>query len=201
MSQNLKNQVAMLFNNAKMGNPMSANQLRQIVSTYLAGEYRGTTNNSTLNSFGCSFKYKDNYNWTVSMVGPQNTPYAGGIFHIDILFPQDYPCHGPEFVFQEKIYHCNVNWSNTACGEKFGHVCLSTLNEWRTTGIVRGPNKQPIKYGVVDALIDIFSLFHSQGTASPFSDEMAQEYLNNREQFEQKAREWTAKYATGRSNK
>ncbi len=129
------------------------------------------------------------------MNGPKNTPYENGLFHINIEFPENYPCLGPEFIFREKIYHVNVNWFMENSPDKPGHVCLSTINEWRTHGVVHDANQNEIKYGVVEALTDIFSLFHSQGIKSPYSQEMADEYINNRAQFEQKAREWTAKYA------
>lgn len=181
---------------ANQGNQQAQMNMNQLVRSFLAGEYQGVLNNPDLSNFGCSFGYTNNYLWHVTMLGPQKTPYEGGLYHINIEFPMDYPLHGPEFIFKEKIYHCNVNWSNAQSKDKMGHVCLSTINEWRSTGHVTDKNHNIIKYGVAEALIDIFSLFHSQGIKSPYSQDMAEEYINNREAFEQKAREWTQQYAT-----
>ena len=89
---------------------------------------------SDLIQIGCSFglEVENNFNvWKVSMLGPQNTPYAGGVFTIKVYFPQEYPNKGAEFRFVNKIYHLNVDWKNK---DTLGHICLSSLNEWHTTG-------------------------------------------------------------------
>ena len=122
------------------------------------------------------------------MVGPRDTPYENGLFTITVNFPQDYPTHGPEFKFKNKIYHLNVAQTS----HNFGHISLNYLNEWRTIGKVRD---KPY-YSVKTALFDIFCLFYYQGVDSPYNCEMADEYMNNREEFNKKAAEWTKLYAS-----
>ena len=66
------------------------------------------------------------FQWKISMVGPQDTPYAGGIFFIQSYFPDSYPRNGPKRRFLTKIFHCNAfNWG----------ICISTLNNWKPTPI------------------------------------------------------------------
>ena len=140
---------------------------------------------------GCSFGLvnQDDYNvWKVSMIGPSKTPYEGGVFTINVYFPDEYPNKGAEFRFVNKIYHLNVDFENK---ETIGHICLSSLNEWHTTGKVS--NKKC--YGVKQALFDIFCLFYNQGIESPYDPKIAEEYRDRRQEFDAKAREWTQKYA------
>ena len=142
-----------------------------------------------LAQIGCAFGLcPDNniFTWRVTMFGPQDTPYKDGIFTIKITFPQDYPNHGAEFKFMNKIYHLNVDFRND-----LGHISLNNINEWHTTGKVRS---MPV-YGVKQALFDIFCLFYKQGFESPYDEEMAMQYLNDRKKFDEIAKEWTMKYA------
>ena len=146
---------------------------------------------SDLIQIGCSFglEVENNFNvWKVSMLGPQNTPYAGGVFTIKVYFPQEYPNKGAEFRFVNKIYHLNVDWKNK---DSLGHICLSSLNEWHTTGKVK---TKPC-YGVKQALFDIFCLFYNQGIDSPYDEAIAEQYKNRRSEFDALALKWTKDYA------
>ena len=146
---------------------------------------------SDLIQIGCSFglEVENNFNvWKVSMLGPQNTPYAGGVFTIKVYFHQEYPNKGAEFRFVNKIYHLNVDWKNK---DTYGHICLSSLNEWHTTGKVKA---KPC-YGVKQALFDIFCLFYNQGIDSPYDEAIAEQYKNRRQEFDALALKWTKEYA------
>ena len=49
------------------------------------------------------------------------TPYEGGVFFLNIHFPNDYPFKPPKLTFSTRIYHPNIN-SN-------GSICLDILKD------------------------------------------------------------------------
>ena len=57
----------------------------------------------------------------VLSAGPGQSPYNGGIFFLNIVFPPEYPFKPPRVSFTTKIYHPNIN-------EK-GGICLDILKE------------------------------------------------------------------------
>ena len=125
----------------------------QVVLTRLTQEYQLCTQDNDLIQIGCNFGLDNGniFNWRVTMVGPRGTPYEGGLFTITATFPQDYPNHGPEFKFINKIFHLNVDLRNKGLGD----IYIETINEWRSTGKVRDSNF----YTVKQALFDIFFYF------------------------------------------
>ena len=163
----------------------------------LCKEFELCTKDIDLPQIVLNFRLKDNniYSWEVTMIGPQQTPYEGGLFRILILFPDNYPKKGPEFKFMNKIYHLNVD-QNEQSGD-FGHISMSFLNQWRVTGKVTGKNlfSKNGSYNIKKALFDIFCLFYYQNAESPYSLEMAELYRDNPEKFNEEARKCTLLYA------
>ena len=154
----------------------------------ISQEYNFCVNDNDLVAIGCNFGLENNniFTWRITMSGPTNTPYGGGLFTILATFPNDYPVHGPEFKFKNKIFHLNVNFSDDP-----GHICISSLNDWRT----RGKVKDLPFYTVKQALFDIFCLFYNQGVVGAYDQKMAELYKNNRQAFDAEARNWTQLYA------
>ena len=154
----------------------------------ISQEYNFCVNDNDLVAIGCNFGLENNniFTWRITMSGPTNTPYGGGLFTILATFPNDYPVHGPEFKFKNKIFHLNVNFSDDP-----GHICISSLNDWR----IRGKVKDLPFYTVKQALFDIFCLFYNQGVIGAYDQKMAELYKNNRQAFDAEARNWTQLYA------
>ena len=51
------------------------------------------------------------FKWNAMIQGPEGTPYAGGMFSIDIKFPKNYPFTAPK-VMSTKI-QLNLNLSGS----------------------------------------------------------------------------------------
>ena len=155
---------------------LSAKKLQTM--KYLKAEYTQLQNDPIL-SLGATVGLPDPSNifhWKITLVGPVDTPYAGGMFFLTADFPESYPQVKPEIRFINKIYHLNVR-------EKDGHICISTLNQWV-------PNTP-----MVNVISAIFALFYDQNPFSPYSGKMALQYKMNRAEFNRIAAEWTRKYA------
>ena len=63
----------------------------------------------------------DIFHWQATLMGPEDSPYEGGVFFLDINFPADYPYKAPRVTFSTKIYHPNINSS--------GGICLDILKD------------------------------------------------------------------------
>ena len=123
--------------------------------------------------------------WRISLLGPKDTSYSGGLFYLTVDFPQDYPQRAPEICFLTPIYHVNVNprLPRVQGSESLGHVCISTLNWWKP------------EYKMREVLTNIFALFYMGNPDSPYGLDRADEYRNNRAVFEEKIKHFTKKYA------
>ncbi|MBA0800993.1 hypothetical protein Gohar_011389, partial [Gossypium harknessii] len=64
---------------------------------------------------------EDMFHWQATIMGPADSPYAGGVFQVTIHFPPDYPFKPPKVAFRTKVFHPNIN-SN-------GSICLDILKE------------------------------------------------------------------------
>lgn len=78
----------------------------------------------------------DLFHWQATIMGPDDSPYSGGVFFLDIHFPADYPFKPPKVSFTTRIYHCNIN-SN-------GGICLDILkDQWSPALTISKVNSLP----------------------------------------------------------
>ncbi len=130
---------------------------------------------------GCScgpVREDDIYNWEGVLMGPADSPYAGGIFKVGIQFPTDYPYKAPKVFFLTKIYHPNINSA--------GGICLDILKDQWSPALM-----------ISKVLLSILSLLTDPNPEDPLVPDIARQYKTNRVAYDMKAREWTMLYAMG----
>ncbi len=49
------------------------------------------------------------------VLGPEDSPYAGGAFKLDVTVPERYPFEPPVVNFRTKIYHPNIDGDGRIC--------------------------------------------------------------------------------------
>ncbi|KAH3759164.1 ubiquitin-conjugation enzyme [Pelomyxa schiedti] len=114
--------------------------------------------------------------WQATIIGPDGSPYAGGIFRLDIHFPADYPFKPPKIVFLNRVFHPNIN--------RNGAICLDILKDQWSPALT-----------ISRVLLSISSLLTDPNPNDPLDGESAHLYKTNRAKFDQVAREYTARYA------
>jgi ubiquitin-protein ligase len=65
----------------------------------------------------------DIFCWHGNLVGPENTPYAGGIFHIELKFPKTYPLDSPSATILSPLPHPHV---------RNGKICMDILSDYES---------------------------------------------------------------------
>lgn len=119
---------------------------------------------------------EDLFKWEGVIMGPADSPYQGGVFKLEILFPVDYPFKPPKIQFTTKIYHPNINTA--------GLICLDILKQQWSPALT-----------ISKVLLSITSLLTDPNPDDPFVPEIAQLYKANKAKYEENARLHTLRYA------
>ena len=118
----------------------------------------------------------DLFIWQATIIGPEDSPYHGGIFILDISFSEDYPFKPPKCYFTTKIYHPNIN-SN-------GGICLDILKDNWSPALT-----------ISKVLLSICSLLDDPNPDDPLVPDIAEQYKKARAAYDITARQWTQNYA------
>jgi ubiquitin-conjugating enzyme E2 D/E len=144
----------------------------------IAKEWKDLAKDTPANCSAGPKNPNDMFNWVATIIGPSNTPYAEGVFNLEIQFPPDYPFKPPKIKFVTRVYHCNINAS--------GGICLDILKDNWSPALT-----------ISKVLLSICSLFSDPNPDDPLVPEIAKLYKTNRKTHDQNALEWTRKYAQG----
>lgn len=118
----------------------------------------------------------DMYKWQATIIGPEGSPYQGGMFNLTINFPSDYPFKSPHIVFNTPIYHCNINSS--------GSICLDILKDKWSPALT-----------ISKVLLSICSLMDDCNPNDPLVPSIAELYIRDKAQHDENARIETYKHA------
>ncbi|KAM6510214.1 hypothetical protein FALCPG4_017840 [Fusarium falciforme] len=110
-----------------------------------------------------------------TFIGPKDTPYEGGIFHVRFSLKEGYPFTPPEMWFLTKILHPNVDTRGTICMDL----------DWSPS----------LTLEVL--LASAASLLDTPDWWDPMPDGLVAALGNDAEKFDEMARKWTKDFATG----
>ena len=142
----------------------------------LQREYQELKDDPPANCTAGPVSDNDFYSWSAMIFGPPDSPFTGGIYHLSIRFPSDYPFKPPIVTMKTKIYHPNIN--------KAGGICLDILKGQWSPALT-----------ISKVLLSILSLLTDANPKDPLVPEIAHEYEHNRAKYDETAREWTRLYA------
>merc|ERR1712110_1344897 len=122
-------------------------------------------------------KTDDNlYEWNATIMGPESTPYDGGMFNIDIYFPTDYPFKAPKLKFKTKIYHPNISDD--------GSICLDILSKQWSPALT-----------ISKVLLSLCSMLNDPNPDDPLRPDAARMFKHDKEGYKKMVQKWTRQHA------
>uniref|UniRef100_A0A0N5BPS2 UBIQUITIN_CONJUGAT_2 domain-containing protein n=1 Tax=Strongyloides papillosus TaxID=174720 RepID=A0A0N5BPS2_STREA len=112
----------------------------------------------------------------VTIDGPEDSPFQGGTFKLELFLPEEYPMAAPKVRFMTKIYHPNI--------DKLGRICLDILKDkWSPALQIR------------TVLLSIQALLSAPNPDDPLATDVAEQWKTEEAEAINTARKWTEMYA------
>jgi ubiquitin-conjugating enzyme E2 G2 len=117
------------------------------------------------------------FEWETLILGPEGTPFEGGVFPAELIFPKDYPMSPPKMKFTCEMFHPNVY--------RDGRVCISILH---------APGEDPLGYessaerwspvqSVEKILLSVISMLAEPNAESGANVDASKMFRDDQEQF------------------
>ncbi|KAH9250878.1 hypothetical protein BASA81_011266 [Batrachochytrium salamandrivorans] len=124
----------------------------------------------------CTVTPNNPRHFAVVIAGPQDSPFEGGVFRLELFLPKDYPMCPPKVRFLTKIYHPNI--------DRLGRICLDILKDkWSPALQIR------------TVLLSVQALLSKPEPDDPLDNGIAEHYIKDLPGALVKAKELTRQYA------
>ncbi|KAH9279682.1 Ubiquitin-conjugating enzyme E2 G2 [Echinococcus granulosus] len=155
---------------------MSGSALKRLMA-----EYKQLTDNPPEGIVAGPVDESNFFEWEAFIMGPDGTPFEGGVFASRLSFPPDYPLSPPKMRFTSNIFHPNIYPD--------GRVCISILHT---------PGNDPLGYetpaerwspvqSVEKILLSVISMLAEPNDESAANVDAAKTWRENRKLFDEMA--------------
>ena len=147
------------------------------MSKYCKEKYLKEIDNQT-EGFSIQSISEDYLIWNVLILGPDNSPYEGRVFTIEIVFSSDYPFKPPKIYFLTKIFHPNI--------------ILSDVIKQRMVVDIFNENWSPALSNSLTTIIVTIQSVLSTPDFTNCANQLAKDiFLESKESFDEMARGWS----------
>ena len=118
---------------------------------------------------GTPVKEFDLFEWQAFITGPDDSPYEGGLYELQLSMSCHYPVQSPKVRFRTEIFHPNI-YPN-------GEICIDILQDQWSEAM-----------SIEQVLLSIRSLLGEPNANSPANIDAAVLYKEHRNEFHQRVR-------------
>ena len=126
------------------------------------------------------FNEDDIFNWDITIMGPKDSPYEGGIFKAQMIFPNNFPLYPPKFQFKNNIFHPNIYDDGTVCISILHPPGEDRFNEQETADM----RWRPV-HTASSIILSIISLLSAPNDESPANVDAAKIWRENNKLFQE----------------
>lgn len=119
----------------------------------------------------------DILHWKGYIYGPEGSPFAGGIYELDIKFSDEYPFSPPHIEFITPVFHPNINSD--------GEICVNLLKEQWSPALT-----------ISQVLVAICSLLTDPNPDDPLVPHIAKLYRTDKDAYNEQVKNHVREYAT-----